>query len=72
MSAVLSVNTKLDSSITRIKKVCIHPPSASHVILPDGRNMAYHDLGVPANRARFSLIVSHSFLSSRLAGRKQL
>lgn len=66
--AVLSVNTKHDSSIPQIKKVCIHPPSASRVLLPDGRHMAYHELGVPADRARFSLIAPHSFLSSRLAG----
>ncbi|KAJ0088436.1 hypothetical protein Patl1_32048 [Pistacia atlantica] len=35
---------------------------------PDGRNLAYRELGVSANRARFSVIAPHSFLSSRLAG----
>lgn len=51
-----------------MKKVLIHPPSASRVLLPDGRYIAYQELGVSADRARFSLIAPHSFLSSRLAG----
>ncbi|CAA7389463.1 unnamed protein product [Spirodela intermedia] len=50
------------------KKVYIHPPTASHIRLPDGRNLAYSQQGVPAERARFSMISPHSFLSSRLAG----
>ncbi|KAK9289765.1 hypothetical protein L1049_007924 [Liquidambar formosana] len=66
--AVLSVNTKHDSSILPVKRVYIHPASASHVLLPNGRHMAYQEQGVPADRARFSLIASHTFLSSRLAG----
>ncbi|KAJ4980048.1 hypothetical protein NE237_010828 [Protea cynaroides] len=64
----LNVNDGQDSSVPLIKKVYIHPPSASHIQLPDGRNIAYHEQGVPADRARFSLIAPHSFLSSRLAG----
>ncbi|KAF8395228.1 hypothetical protein HHK36_019170 [Tetracentron sinense] len=67
--SVLSVNTKHNSSVPLTKKVLIHPPSASRILLPDGRNMAYHEQGVPADKARFSLIVPHPFLSSRLAGR---
>lgn len=51
-----------------VKKVKVHPPSAARILLPDGRYLAYRELGVPADKARFSLIASHSFLSSRLAG----
>lgn len=46
----------------------MHPPSASHVLLPDGRRLAYQEQGVPAKTTRISLIAPHSFLSSRLAG----
>ncbi|KAK8919429.1 hypothetical protein KSP39_PZI022143 [Platanthera zijinensis] len=46
----------------------MHPPSASVIHLPDGRAMAYHEQGVSAERARFTMISAHSFLSSRLAG----
>ncbi|KAE8099535.1 hypothetical protein FH972_017511 [Carpinus fangiana] len=66
--AALNINSTHDSLIPPVKKVCIHPPSASHIQLPDGRHMAYHEQGVPVDRARFSLIAPHSFLSSRLAG----
>lgn len=51
-----------------VVKVRQHPPSASRVLLPDGRYMAYHEQGVLADTARFSLVAPHSFLSSRLAG----
>ncbi|KAM5583977.1 hypothetical protein ABKV19_003711 [Rosa sericea] len=51
-----------------VKKVYIHPASAARVMLPDGRYIAYKEQGVPADRARFSIISPHSFLSSRLAG----
>ncbi|KAK9733445.1 hypothetical protein RND81_04G067900 [Saponaria officinalis] len=51
-----------------VKKMVIHPPSAATLLLPDGRHMAYHDQGVAANRARYTLIAPHAFLSSRLAG----
>lgn len=67
--AVLNANTKYDGSVTPVKKVYIHPPSATRILLPDGRHVAYHEFGVPADRARFSLIAPHSFLSSRLAGK---
>ncbi|KAG2690247.1 hypothetical protein I3760_09G178700 [Carya illinoinensis] len=70
--AAMNVNTKNDSLVPLVKKVRIHPPSASHILLPDGRRMAYHEQGVPADRARFSLIAPHSFLSSRLAGAAML
>ncbi|KAH9671808.1 AB hydrolase-1 domain-containing protein [Citrus sinensis] len=65
---VLSFNTNQDNSVPPVKKVRIHPPSASRILLPDGRHLAFHELGVPAGRARYSLIAPHSFLSSRLAG----
>ncbi|XVF55427.1 hypothetical protein PTKIN_Ptkin06aG0035100 [Pterospermum kingtungense] len=51
-----------------VKKVVVHPPSASKIQLPDGRRLAYREIGVPADEARFSIIAPHSFLSSRLAG----
>ncbi|WOL01920.1 hypothetical protein Cni_G10639 [Canna indica] len=51
-----------------LRKLYISPPSASRIQLPDGRNMSYHEQGVAANDARFSMIAPHSFLSSRLAG----
>ncbi|KAF3454167.1 hypothetical protein FNV43_RR04614 [Rhamnella rubrinervis] len=67
--AALSVTTERTSSSTpEIKKVYLHPPSANRVVLPDGRYLAYKEQGVPADRARFSVIMPHSFLSSRLAG----
>ncbi|KAF6150525.1 hypothetical protein GIB67_030326 [Kingdonia uniflora] len=66
--AVLCVNTEPRSLEIIPKKVYIHPLSASHIQLQDGRHIAYHEQGVPADKARFSLIVPHSFLSSRLAG----
>lgn len=53
---------------TSVKKVYVHPPSASRILLPDGRQLAYHQQGVPAELARFSVIAPHSFVSSRLAG----
>ncbi|CAN1274863.1 hypothetical protein LINPERPRIM_LOCUS15540 [Linum perenne] len=66
--SALSVNTTDESSVPVVKKVRIHPPTASRISLPDGRNIAYLDRGVPANRARYSVISPHSFLSSRLGG----
>ncbi|KAM7264386.1 hypothetical protein ACFE04_002069 [Oxalis oulophora] len=65
---VLNVNSKCDSMVPLVKKVRMHPPSATRIQLPDGRYMAYQDIGVPADRARISLIAPHSFLSSRLSG----
>ncbi|KAM1050833.1 hypothetical protein ACFX2I_032405 [Malus domestica] len=64
----MNLNTKNDSLVRSVKKVQIHPPSASHVLLPDGRRLAYQEQGVPAKSTRFLLIAPHSFLSSRLAG----
>ncbi|KAL7136605.1 hypothetical protein ABFS83_10G040800 [Erythranthe nasuta] len=66
--AVLSVNSKHENAISTVKKVSIHPPSGVRVLLPDGRYIAYHEIGVPADKARFSVIVPHVFLSSRFAG----
>ncbi|KAI8016734.1 hypothetical protein LOK49_LG05G00636 [Camellia lanceoleosa] len=65
--AVLNVNNKHDSWVSPVKKVYIHPPSATRILLPDGRQMAYREQGVPSDRARYSLIAPHGFLSSRLA-----
>ncbi|KAK4419169.1 hypothetical protein Salat_2329700 [Sesamum alatum] len=66
--AVLSVNSKHDSAIVMAKKVSLHPPSAVRILLPDGRYIAYHEMGVPADTARYSVIMPHAFLSSRLGG----
>ncbi|KAA8550432.1 hypothetical protein F0562_002116 [Nyssa sinensis] len=66
--AAMNVNNEHDSTTPLIKKVYIHPPNASRILLPDGRHLAYQEQGVPADRARFSMIAPHSFLSSRLAG----
>ncbi|KAL1090993.1 hypothetical protein V6Z11_D07G127700 [Gossypium hirsutum] len=66
--AVLSLSIEYDTAIPVAKNVYIHPPSADRIILPDGRYMAYREQGVPADRARFSIIIPHSFLSSRLSG----
>lgn len=64
--SVLSLNIKHDN--TPIPLVQSHPPTASRILLPDGRNISYHEQGVPADKARYSLIAPHAFLSSRLAG----
>ncbi|XP_059626743.1 uncharacterized protein LOC132269526 isoform X2 [Cornus florida] len=64
----LYANTEYDTTTPLVKKMRIHPPNASRILLPDGRHLAYQEQGVPAQRARFSMIVPHSFLSSRLAG----
>jgi hypothetical protein len=66
--SALSINSTDDSLVPSVKKMRVHPPSANRIPLPDGRHMAYLEQGVPADRARFSVIVPHSFLSSRLAG----
>ncbi|KAL6967320.1 hypothetical protein U1Q18_033131 [Sarracenia purpurea var. burkii] len=66
--AALSVNTGHKTTTPLVKRLFIHPPNASHILLPDGRHLAYQEQGVPADRARFSVISAHPFLSSRLAG----
>ncbi|XP_044482231.1 uncharacterized protein LOC123208771 [Mangifera indica] len=66
--SALSFTSNHDKLVQPVKKVRIHLPSASRILLPDGRNLAYCELGVSATRARFSVIIPHSFLSSRLAG----
>ncbi|XP_062215956.1 uncharacterized protein LOC133916341 [Phragmites australis] len=65
---VLGVGSGDETQVERPKKLYISPPSANRIQLPDGRHLAYEEQGVSADRARFSLIVPHSFLSSRLAG----
>ncbi|XP_061344190.1 uncharacterized protein LOC133290151 [Gastrolobium bilobum] len=65
--AAISVDPNRES-VAPVVKVRKHPLSASRILLPDGRYMAYHEQGVSADRARFSLVAPHSFLSSRLAG----
>ncbi|KAI7755516.1 hypothetical protein M8C21_031690 [Ambrosia artemisiifolia] len=65
-SHILCVNIKHDN--TPVPLVQVHAPSATRILLPDGRNMSYHEHGVSADKARYSLVAAHSFLSSRLAG----
>ncbi|KAI3450519.1 hypothetical protein Pfo_007184 [Paulownia fortunei] len=65
--AALIVNAS-QTTIPLVKKMKIHPASASLILLPDGRHLAYQEQGVSADLARYSMIVPHSFLSSRLAG----
>lgn len=64
--SVLFVSIKHDNS--PVPLVRVHPLSANRIMHPDGRNMSYHEQGLSADRARYSLIAPHSFLSSRLAG----
>lgn len=71
-SAALSVNSKQETTGKLVKEVYIHPPSATRILLPDGRHVAYHEMGVPSNKARYSVIAPHGFLSSRLGGRDLL
>lgn len=66
--AVLNVNDDQGSSVPLVKKVAVHPASAQRILLPDGRYIAYQDRGIPVDKARFTVIVPHGFLSSRLAG----
>ncbi|XP_051143569.1 uncharacterized protein LOC127259992 [Andrographis paniculata] len=56
------------TSTPLVKTMKTHPPSASLILLPDGRHLAFREQGVPADQARYSIMFSHSFLSSRLAG----
>jgi hypothetical protein len=67
--AVLGVGSVDDTPVELPKKLYIGPPSAKTIQLPDGRHLAYKEQGVTADRARFSLIAPHSFLSSRLASK---
>ncbi|KAK7404677.1 hypothetical protein VNO78_05633 [Psophocarpus tetragonolobus] len=64
----LCVNFDRDPYAPPVKQVFLHPPSAARIVLPDGRYMAYKEQGVSSHKARFSVIVPHTFLSSRLAG----
>lgn len=66
--AALNVNTEYATPSPLLKEVYIHPPNASRILLPDGRYLAYQEQGVLAERARYSMIAPHSFLSSRLSG----
>ncbi|KAI3716684.1 hypothetical protein L1987_67728 [Smallanthus sonchifolius] len=66
--AVLIVTSESDAPIPMIQKLHIHPANATRILLPDGRHLAYQEQGVSSERARFTLVASHSFLSSRLAG----
>ncbi|XP_017977741.1 PREDICTED: uncharacterized protein LOC18597904 [Theobroma cacao] len=65
--SALKLNSGHDELVPPVKKVRAHPPNASRIQLPDGRHLAYREIGVPADKARFSLIAPHPFLSSRLA-----
>ncbi|KAK1373628.1 AB hydrolase-1 domain-containing protein [Heracleum sosnowskyi] len=66
--AALYVNRESDATSPLMTKPFIHPPNSTHVLLPDGRHLAYQDQGVSAEKARFSIIAPHAFFSSRLAG----
>ncbi|GFP81006.1 hypothetical protein PHJA_000243900 [Phtheirospermum japonicum] len=67
--AVLIVNiTQTSTTTPLVSKMKVHPTSGTLILLPDGRRLAYQAQGVPADQARYSIIVPHSFLSSRLAG----
>ncbi|KAL6563606.1 hypothetical protein OROGR_002565 [Orobanche gracilis] len=66
--AVLIVNFTRSATSPLVKRMKVHPTGASLILLPDGRRLAYQEQGVPAHQARYSIIVPHSFLSSRLAG----
>lgn len=66
-SAAIIVNTN-QTTTPLVKKMRTHPASAGHILLPDGRHLAYQEQGVGADKARYTMIVPHSFLSSRLAG----
>lgn len=61
-------NTEYATPTPLLKEVYIHPPNASRILLPDGRYLAYQEQGVLAERARYSMMAPHSFLSSRLSG----
>ncbi|XP_020176564.1 uncharacterized protein [Aegilops tauschii subsp. strangulata] len=65
---VLGVGSSDDTPVEQPKKLYISPPNAKRFQLPDGRHLAYEEKGISADRARFSLVAPHSFLSSRLAG----
>ncbi|XP_062210879.1 uncharacterized protein LOC133912248 [Phragmites australis] len=65
---VLGTGSGDETPVERPKKLYISPPNANRIQLPDGRHLAYEEQGVSSDRARFSLIAPHSFLSSRLAG----
>ncbi|KAL3628549.1 hypothetical protein CASFOL_027595 [Castilleja foliolosa] len=66
--SVLNVNIKHETPISTVKKITLHPPSGVRILLPDNRHLSYHEIGAPADKSRFTLIVPHSFLSSRLTG----
>lgn len=70
-SAALIANAN-QSTTPSFKKMKTHPSSASLILLPDGRHLAYHEKGVSADQARYTMILPHSFLSSRLAGKQIL
>ncbi|GER55174.1 alpha/beta-Hydrolases superfamily protein [Striga asiatica] len=66
--AVLIVNISQPVTNPLVRKMKVHPTSASLILLPDGRRLAYQEQGVSPEQARYSIVVPHSFLSSRLAG----
>ncbi|KAL9995766.1 putative alpha/beta hydrolase-1 [Helianthus debilis subsp. tardiflorus] len=66
--AVLIVTSESDAPVPMIQKLHIYPGNATRILLPDGRHLAYHEQGVSSDRARYTIVTSHSFLSSRLAG----
>ncbi|XP_039046696.1 uncharacterized protein LOC120187103 [Hibiscus syriacus] len=51
--SALNLNGAHDVSAPPVKKVLVHPPSASRIQLPDGRHLTYRAMGVPVDKARF-------------------
>ncbi|KAK4801071.1 hypothetical protein SAY86_021558 [Trapa natans] len=66
--SVLCLNAGKNNTIRHLKKVQVHPPIATHIMLPDGRRIAYDQHGVPADRARHTIIIPHPMLFSRFTG----
>ncbi|KAK4776074.1 hypothetical protein SAY87_024035 [Trapa incisa] len=65
---VLCLTVGENNTIKHLKKVQMHPPIATRIMLPDGRHIAYDQHGVPADRARHTIIMPHPMLFSRLTG----
>ncbi|KAK3027344.1 hypothetical protein RJ639_041585 [Escallonia herrerae] len=45
--ASILVNTEIDTTSQVTQKLCIHPPNATRILLPDGRHLAYQEQGIP-------------------------
>lgn len=65
---VAVLRTGMEQQEPAIKEVYSLSITADRIQLPDGRYIAYREEGVSASLARHSILVIHSFVSSRLAG----